>query len=74
MAPVATSGDVAIDRGYDYYAADGRALRWVDDAQPTWPNLTGARATFYCGGMAVAFGLIMLVMARRINALMGHVH
>ena len=27
-----------------------------------------------CGGMAVAFGLVMLVMARRINALMGHVH
>lgn len=54
VAPVATSGDVAIDRGYDYYAADGRALRWVDDAQPTWPNLTGATATFYCGGLAVA--------------------
>jgi POT family proton-dependent oligopeptide transporter len=27
-----------------------------------------------CGGMAVAFGLLMLAMARRINALMGHVH
>jgi POT family proton-dependent oligopeptide transporter len=27
-----------------------------------------------CGGMAVAFGVVMLVMARRINALMGHVH
>jgi POT family proton-dependent oligopeptide transporter len=27
-----------------------------------------------CGGMAVGFGLIMLVMSRRINALMGHVH
>jgi POT family proton-dependent oligopeptide transporter len=27
-----------------------------------------------CGGMAVGFGVVMLVMARRINALMGHVH
>jgi len=27
-----------------------------------------------CGGMAVAFGIIMLLMSRRINALMAHVH
>jgi POT family proton-dependent oligopeptide transporter len=27
-----------------------------------------------CGGMAVGFGLLMLAMARRINAMMGHVH
>jgi POT family proton-dependent oligopeptide transporter len=27
-----------------------------------------------CGGMAVAFGVVMLLLARRISALMGHVH
>jgi hypothetical protein len=27
-----------------------------------------------CGGMAVGFGVIMLVMSRSINKLMGHVH
>ena len=27
-----------------------------------------------CGGMAVGFGVIMLVMSRSINRLMGHVH
>lgn len=27
-----------------------------------------------CGGMAVGFGVVMLAAARRINALMGHVH
>ena len=27
-----------------------------------------------CGGMAVGFGVVMLVLARRINALMAHVH
>lgn len=53
VSPVATSGDVAIDRGYDYYAADGRALRWTDETPATWPNLTGATATFYCGGLVV---------------------
>jgi proton-dependent oligopeptide transporter, POT family len=27
-----------------------------------------------CGGMAVGFGVVMFLMARKINALMGHVH
>ena len=34
------------------------------------PNLAFA----VCGGLAIGFGALMLVMARRISALMGHVH
>jgi len=42
-APVDAEGNVRLTRGDDYYAADGRALEWSDDA---WPNLTGGSVQF----------------------------
>lgn len=49
VSPVNSDGDVSIDRGYDYYATDGRQLTWTDSADITWPDLTDATATFYVG-------------------------
>lgn len=49
VSPVNSDGDIEIDRGYDYYAADGRSLTWTDDTPATWPDLTGATATFIVG-------------------------
>lgn len=48
-SPVNSEGDIEIDRGYDYYAADGRELTWTDDDSITWPDLSGATATFIVG-------------------------
>lgn len=47
-APVSMDGDVELDQGYDYYAADGRALEWTN-TDSTWPDLTGATAWFMVG-------------------------
>jgi hypothetical protein len=49
VSPVASDGSVTIDHGYDYYAVDGRALTWTDETPATWPDLSGATATFYVG-------------------------
>ena len=57
VSPVAAGGNATIDQGYDYYAADGRALNWADDTPATWPDLSGAAAKFYCGRL-VAPGTI----------------
>lgn len=58
VSPVDTNGDVEIDRGYDYYDTDGRALSWTDDATITWPNLTGATASFIVGEFLTEAGVI----------------
>ncbi len=48
VSPVNSDGDIEIDRGYDYYAVDGRSLTWTDETPATWPDLTGATVTFRC--------------------------
>lgn len=47
VSPVAADGDVTIERGDDYAAADSRALEWTSSA---WPDLTGATVVLKLSG------------------------
>ena len=47
--PVASSGDVTLFEGDDYYDADDRSLEWVD-TDGVWPTLTGASIMMYVRG------------------------
>jgi hypothetical protein len=46
VGPVAQTGEVVLIRGDDYSNADGRALPFLEAANPVWPALAGATVTF----------------------------
>jgi len=46
VGPVAQTGEVILIRGDDYSNVDGRALSFLEAANPVWPTLTGGTVTF----------------------------
>lgn len=54
VSPVSQDGKIIIlERGNDYYAADSKALAWIETGG-NWPDLTGATVNFICGTLTVA--------------------
>jgi len=56
-SPVATTGDIELWQGYDYYDEDGQALEWTD-SDGSWPDLSGATPTFIIDGELSVNGTI----------------
>ncbi|MCO5071155.1 MAG: hypothetical protein M9944_08115 [Rhizobiaceae bacterium] len=57
VSPVSQSGSVAIIRGDDYKAEDGRALEWTD-ASNSWPDLTDADISVIVNGVTYAGAVV----------------
>ena len=55
IGPVRSDGRIDAIAGDDYYAADGRGMRWSDTA---WPNLTGATVNFISGSTTIAMTVV----------------
>jgi hypothetical protein len=55
VSPVATSGDISLIAGDDYYATDGREFAW---ASTGWPDLSGATVTWRCGTLDIVCTVI----------------
>ena len=55
IGPVRSDGRIDAIAGEDYYAADGRGMRWSDTA---WPNLTGATVNFISGSTTIAMTVV----------------
>jgi len=59
VSPITAAGEVSLQRGDDYAAADGRQIDWVEDGGAGWPVLTAAGVAFEVGSLALAMTVVV---------------